>query len=102
RTGAVRVVARRVDVGAVASRERDVEQAVPAAHAPAWVIAQRNMCVLLRSTWLLCDVRADPTLADTAILRAAVSACPGARRRARATVATAVGRARAIAIAAAS
>ena len=59
----------------------------------AWVIAQQEIFMHLRSAWLLCDLRADAPLAAAAILCAALSACAGTGDRTRAPMAPSLARA---------
>jgi hypothetical protein len=55
--------------------------------AGAWVIAQRQICLHLRSAWVLCDVRAVPAFSPAAILCNGLSARAGTSDRARASLA---------------
>jgi hypothetical protein len=68
-------------------RERPRERAGSPSCVRAWVIAQRQIFLHLRSAWLLCDVRAAPAFSPPAILWNGLSACVGTRARARAPLA---------------
>ncbi len=74
-----------------AERERRGERrAEDRVGASAWVIAQQEIFMLVRPSWLLRDVRTDTPVTDAAILLAAVPACARMRARARTPVAEAV------------